>query len=218
MTTRTVALPDVGDFEFVTITSLPHEVGSRIQRGSTMISIESDKASMDLPAPVSGIVRAIHVTYRQKVSRGDPLLDITPIPLTCQDLKTEMEYGRATATSLATPTGIGRAQRLERITASLSSLLDEVRPSTSKITVYMDHQRESLIAQVHTEIFHIESALSLNSRLDGFKRVDVVQRRDQPDQSHSFTYVFDEEATLEYSKWIGWAVGILQSDAPSADA
>ena len=72
----TIHVPDIGDFKAVEIIEVLVHDGDRIAPEDPMITLESDKASMDIPAPQAGRVKAMHVKVGDRVSEGDPILDL----------------------------------------------------------------------------------------------------------------------------------------------
>ncbi|WP_288587431.1 2-oxo acid dehydrogenase subunit E2 [uncultured Methylobacterium sp.] len=69
-----VALPDIGDFKDVPVVEILVKPGDRIAVDDLLISIESDKATMEVPSPVAGIVSEILVAPGTRVSQGTPIL------------------------------------------------------------------------------------------------------------------------------------------------
>jgi pyruvate dehydrogenase E2 component (dihydrolipoamide acetyltransferase) len=74
----TVDVPDIGDFKDVEIIEVLVGVGDEIAPEDPLITLESDKASMDIPAPRGGVVRKLKVKVGDRVSEGDPILDLEP--------------------------------------------------------------------------------------------------------------------------------------------
>lgn len=67
-------VPDIGDFHEVPIVELLVGVGDRLHPDTVVIMLESDKASMEVPAGVSGVVEELLVAVGDRVSMGSPLL------------------------------------------------------------------------------------------------------------------------------------------------
>ncbi len=78
MTSTTVEIPDLGDVESVEVIELCISEGVAIEQGDPLIVLESEKASMEVPAPVSGVIEKILVQLGAKVSSGDPIAIIQP--------------------------------------------------------------------------------------------------------------------------------------------
>jgi pyruvate dehydrogenase E2 component (dihydrolipoamide acetyltransferase) len=71
-----VEVPDIGDFEDVPIIEILVAEGDRVEADDPLLTLESDKATMDVPAPFAGVVRELQVNIGDKVSQGTPLLTI----------------------------------------------------------------------------------------------------------------------------------------------
>ena len=69
-------VPDIGDFDAVEVIELLVSVGDSIQAEQSLITVESDKASMEIPAEQGGVVKEILVKVGDKVSQGKPILRI----------------------------------------------------------------------------------------------------------------------------------------------
>jgi len=75
MTTRQeVVVPDIGDFADVEIVEVMVSVGDEIAAEDSLITLETDKAAMDVPAPVGGKVVELSVAEGDKVSKGSVIL------------------------------------------------------------------------------------------------------------------------------------------------
>ena len=75
MTTRVeVTVPDIGDFAGVPVIELLVAPGDRVEREDPLLTLESDKATMDVPAPGAGMVAELRVGLGDEVSEGDVLL------------------------------------------------------------------------------------------------------------------------------------------------
>ncbi|MGH1571691.1 2-oxo acid dehydrogenase subunit E2 [Methylobacterium sp. P31] len=73
-----IALPDIGDYRDVPVIELLVKPGDRLAVDDLILSIESDKATMEVPSPVAGIVRELLVSVGSKVSEGTPILTVEP--------------------------------------------------------------------------------------------------------------------------------------------
>ena len=70
-------VPDIGDFENVEVIEILVKPGDQIKENDPIITIESDKSSVEIPSTVSGKVDSIEVKVGDKVSKGDLLLILT---------------------------------------------------------------------------------------------------------------------------------------------
>ncbi len=73
-----VEVPDIGDFSDVPVIELLVAPGATVAADDPLLTLESDKATMDVPAPFAGVVRTIHVAVGDHVSQGTLLLSIEP--------------------------------------------------------------------------------------------------------------------------------------------
>lgn len=71
-----ITLPDIGDFEQVDIIEILVAVGDRIEAEDSILTLESDKATMDIPSPYAGVVKELHVKVGDKISMGEKLLKL----------------------------------------------------------------------------------------------------------------------------------------------
>ncbi|HEX7388318.1 MAG TPA: dihydrolipoyllysine-residue acetyltransferase [Castellaniella sp.] len=72
--TQSVVVPDIGDFDAVEVIEVLVKVGDTIAAEQSLITVESDKASMEIPASVGGVVKALKVKVGDKVSQGTEIL------------------------------------------------------------------------------------------------------------------------------------------------
>ena len=69
-----VRVPDIGDFSEVPVIEVLVAVGDRIRPEDPLVTLESDKATMDVPSPAGGVVREVAVAVGDNVSEGSVLL------------------------------------------------------------------------------------------------------------------------------------------------
>jgi len=69
-----VKVPDIGDFKDVPVIEVMVKAGDRVKPEDSLVSLESDKATMDVPAPVAGLVKEVKVKVGDKVSEGALIL------------------------------------------------------------------------------------------------------------------------------------------------
>ena len=70
---RRITLPDVGDFSDIEIIEVLVSVGDEVEAEQSIIVLESDKATMEIPSPAAGTVQAIAVKVGDKVNEGDEI-------------------------------------------------------------------------------------------------------------------------------------------------
>jgi len=69
-----IIVPDIGDFENVEVIEVLVNVGDSVSEEDSLISVESDKAAMEIPAPQSGVVKELKVSVGDKVSQGSLIM------------------------------------------------------------------------------------------------------------------------------------------------
>jgi len=69
-----VKVPDIGDFDEVTVIELMVKVGDTVKADQSLITVESDKASMEIPSSTAGVVKELRVNLGDKVKEGSVVL------------------------------------------------------------------------------------------------------------------------------------------------
>ncbi len=67
-------VPDIGDFKNIPVIEVLVAPGDRVDMDTPLVTLESDKASMDIPSPFAGTVQAVELKIGDKVSQGDLIL------------------------------------------------------------------------------------------------------------------------------------------------
>jgi pyruvate dehydrogenase E2 component (dihydrolipoamide acetyltransferase) len=71
---QTIVVPDIGDFKDVEVIEVLVKPGDRVAQNDSLITLESDKAAMEIPSPVAGTVADLRVAVGSRVSKGSPIL------------------------------------------------------------------------------------------------------------------------------------------------
>ena len=71
-----ILVPDIGDFDSVDVIEVLVAEGDTVAEEESLITLESDKASMDIPSPNSGVVKSVQVVVGDKVSEGSKILTL----------------------------------------------------------------------------------------------------------------------------------------------
>ena len=77
--TEKLLVPDIGDFENVEVIELLVKEGQEIKKNDPVVTIESDKSSVEIPSIFSGKIESIVVKVGDKVSKGDLILSISSV-------------------------------------------------------------------------------------------------------------------------------------------
>ena len=74
MATLEIQVPDIGDFDEVSVIELMVKVGDTVKADQSLITVESDKASMEIPSSAAGVVKELKVKLGDKVKQGSVVL------------------------------------------------------------------------------------------------------------------------------------------------
>src|SRR5437762_2370710 len=69
-----VVVPDIGDFKEVEVIEVLVKPGDSVAKEQSLITLESDKATMEIPSPSAGVVKELRIKVGDKVSKGAPIL------------------------------------------------------------------------------------------------------------------------------------------------
>src|ERR1700728_4894149 len=69
-----VRVPDIGGFKDVPVIEVLVKPGDRVKKNDSLITLESEKASMEVPSEADGVVQDVKVKVGDKVSQGVPIL------------------------------------------------------------------------------------------------------------------------------------------------
>ncbi|MGI9335214.1 MAG: dihydrolipoyllysine-residue acetyltransferase [Gammaproteobacteria bacterium] len=76
MAATVVVVPDIGDFEDIPVIEILVSPGERVEAEQSLITLESDKATMDVPAPHAGVIGEIKVALGDTVSEGTVIMEL----------------------------------------------------------------------------------------------------------------------------------------------
>ncbi len=74
--TTEVRVPDIGDFTDVPVIEIHVSPGDEVALEDPLVTLESDKATMDVPAPIAGVIKQLSVKIGDRVSEGSVLLSV----------------------------------------------------------------------------------------------------------------------------------------------
>ena len=75
-----VTVPDIGDFKDIPVIEILVKAGDQVAKDTPLVVLESDKATLDVPAPVSGTIKELRIAVGDRVSAGSLLLTLVESP------------------------------------------------------------------------------------------------------------------------------------------
>lgn len=96
-----IHVPDIGDFDSVDVIEVLVAVGDRVEEDESLITLESDKASMDIPSPKAGVVKSLKVVVGDSVAKGSVILTLEVVSSAADSPATATESPVATSTAPA---------------------------------------------------------------------------------------------------------------------
>ncbi|WP_419684439.1 dihydrolipoyllysine-residue acetyltransferase [Burkholderia theae] len=103
--TLEVKVPDIGDYKDVPVIEIGVKVGDTVEKEQSLVTLESDKATMDVPSPAAGVVKEIKVKVGDSVSEGTliVLLDAAGAPAAAPQASAPVPAAAAPAPAPAAP-------------------------------------------------------------------------------------------------------------------
>ena len=98
-----IKIPDIGDFKDVPVIELFVAPGDKIEKETSLITLETDKASMEVPSPEAGVIQAVKVKVGDKVSEGSVILTLAVADQVTTSINTENNTPAASDRTVATP-------------------------------------------------------------------------------------------------------------------
>ena len=133
MSTIEVNVPDIGDFASVEVIEILVAVGDSIKAEQSLITLESDKAAMEIPSPADGVVKAIKIKVGDKIAEGAVILLLEesavqaaaieqPKPVASAAQKTAVDKPAVAAKSITSVASTIAAEQKSSPTASIYSV------------------------------------------------------------------------------------------------
>ena len=113
-----VEVPDIGDFDDVPVIELHVSPGETVALDDPLLTLESDKATMDVPAPFAGVVRELHVKLGDRVSQGTLLLTMEPSDAADTPSTASAVASDGAPTEAAAPDAVSSATQAEEAAAA----------------------------------------------------------------------------------------------------
>jgi len=131
-----VRVPDIGDFSDVPVIEVFVKVGDTVKAEDPLVSLESDKATMDVPAPLGGVVKEIRVKLGDKVSEGSVIMVVSTGSATSAPAATQTSTPAAMPTTAAAPAvSAGAASQVDEAAFALAYAGPAVRKLARELGV-----------------------------------------------------------------------------------
>ncbi|NLC36081.1 MAG: dihydrolipoamide acetyltransferase, partial [Alcaligenaceae bacterium] len=136
-----IKVPDIGDVAEVDVIEVLVAEGDTVTQEQSLITVESDKASMEIPSTAAGVVKLLKVKVGDKVSEGSVILELAGA---------DAKAAAQPAAAPAAPAAAGKAERATVVVPDIGdatdvevieimvSVGDQVEPEQSLITVESD--------------------------------------------------------------------------------
>ncbi|MHB9022180.1 MAG: dihydrolipoyl dehydrogenase [Halothiobacillus sp.] len=129
-TIETLTLPDIGNFEHLEVIEVLITAGQSIEAETSLLTLESDKATMEIPAPKAGKVVDVLIKVGDKINKGDPIAT-----LEVADAASAKEGTRS----------VTAAPKTEALTAAVPAAASGSTPAAPKPSQTADHQCDVLV-------------------------------------------------------------------------
>ncbi|MBP6017982.1 MAG: dihydrolipoyllysine-residue acetyltransferase [Burkholderiaceae bacterium] len=132
-TTIDIKVPDIGDFDEVEVIEVLVAVGDQINAEQSLITVESDKASMEIPATDAGKITSLQVKVGDKIKQGSTILSIQPQAADSQ-LAAATPSDTQTVDTQAAPVAEPAAPAVEAVAASPAPEVTDAANSSAAAT------------------------------------------------------------------------------------
>lgn len=135
-----VKVPDIGDFKGIPVIEVLVKPGDEIRKEDTIVTLESDKATLDVPSPSTGVVREMKVKVGDKVSEGSVLLT-----LESQERQAKAEDPQAQAPAAAPAAPAAQEARARATEAPRVQQPASAAPATPASSIKADMHAEVVV-------------------------------------------------------------------------
>lgn len=160
-----VTVPDIGNFDAVEIIEVNVAAGDTIEKDDALITLESDKAAMEIPSPDAGIVKELKVDVGDKVAKGDLILLL-------ENADAVADATQAAEPAVQTPEAEPKAQTPEAAPKAQTPQPDEPATKTPKPT---SREQKPAAAATHDTKQQPIYASPAMRRLAASLEIDIAQ-------------------------------------------
>lgn len=172
---KDILVPDIGEFDAVEVIEVLVKSGDTVSAEDALLTMESDKASMDVPSPFSGTVKTVKIKAGDKVSQNDLILTLVVKELETADTETSAETENSEATAPETKDIVST-----RETESTSSGAVSKEPARRPPPIVMSvNQKSFLRAHASPSIRKFARELGVDlSQVHGSGRKERITKED----------------------------------------
>jgi pyruvate dehydrogenase E2 component (dihydrolipoamide acetyltransferase) len=149
-----IKVPDLGDASEVEVIELLVAVGDEVSENDSLLVLESDKAAMEIPAPMSGVVKSISVNLGDQVSTGSDILTLEVEGEGSGDDKADSDKDKDGAEEKSASTGSGKADE-KKSAEEKPAAKSEEKPSGSTATSERDVEVPDLGTDDEVEVIEV---------------------------------------------------------------
>ena len=172
---KDVLVPDIGEFDAVEVIEVLVKSGDTVSAEDALLTMESDKASMDVPSPFSGTVKTVKIKAGDKVSQNDLILTLVVKELETAVTETSAETENSEATAPETK-GIVSTRKSESTSSGAVSKEPARRPPPIVMAV---NQKSFLRAHASPSIRKFARELGVDlSQVHGSGRKERITKED----------------------------------------
>ena len=131
--TESVLVPDLGGADKVELIELMVAVGDRINEGDGIVLMESDKASMELPSPASGVITALHVNEGDSLAEGDKVAELEVMVTDAQMVIPAVDHTEAVTEPITPEPATSKPSTSVPISSSIASPATSNTPTPSNV-------------------------------------------------------------------------------------
>lgn len=147
----TVVVPDIGDFEQVEVIEVLVAAGDEIKQEQSLVTVESDKASMEIPASHSGVVQELKVKVGDRISKGNALVTLQAANGNSSNAKVKTTQAQPQVAAKPGPTDNNPDAEQENSTSGASSTKNGSQPHTSAATSASTAAADAVQTEAHAK-------------------------------------------------------------------
>lgn len=212
-----VVVPDIGDFKDVEIIEILVNPGDTVKAEDSLISLESDKAAMEIPSSMGGTVKELKVKLGDRVSQGSPILTLIvddaaaePVPAAAsaaQGAPPEAREPQAVAVSAPVPSPTSAPEDVVETPAAPAATaaapaVDRAEPSSGHgVPPHASPSVRRFARELGADLSRISGTGTKGRILKEDVQAFVKARLQQPERASSVAFGLPEAVEIDYSQF-----------------